>query len=42
MTIKKILKNIRCKLFCCFKSSCSYNSNDINDIDLLQKKKKSK
>lgn len=33
MTIKKILKNIRCKLFCCFKSSCSY------EPDLEPKKK---
>ena len=27
MSLKKILKKIRCSMFCCFKSSCSYNEN---------------
>lgn len=29
MSIKQILKKIKCKIFCCFKSSCSYNENDL-------------
>ncbi len=31
MSIKEILKKIKCKIFCCFKSSCSYNENDIDN-----------
>ena len=39
MSLKKILKKIRCNIFCCFKSSCSYNGDSPKlDIDLKKKK----
>ena len=28
MKIKKILKRLHCNIFCCFKSSCSYNDSE--------------
>ena len=40
MTLKKILKNIRCKIFFCVGSKCSYNEKgkgklkiDLSEID---------
>ena len=42
MSLKKILKKIRCSMFCCFKSSCSYNDNGSNDGNYEPKKKEKK
>lgn len=31
--IKSLIKKIKCKMFCCFKSKCSLNEEKINPPD---------
>ena len=38
MSIKKILKKFRCNIFCCFKSSCSYDGDRDRDREDLKPK----
>ncbi len=30
----KIIEKIKCKMLCCYKSSCSLNENKIDDINI--------